>query len=143
MTSREIMKECLSLWRRTDDVYAAVIRRWKLSPTAFFTMAHLMENPDGMEPAKLAAAVSVQRQLMTLILRDFGARKLILRRECAADHRRKLIFLSKKGRAVAEEVRAAVDALDLRGLAVFSKEEQERLLEFSRRFYEALRGVEK
>lgn len=140
--SREIPEECLGLWRKTDDVYAAFIRRWKLSPTAFFALVELMENPDGVEPAKLADALSVQRQLVTSILRDFGARKLILRRECAADHRRKLILLSKKGRAFAEEVRSAVDALDRRGLAVFSKKELELMLEFSRRFYEAVRSEE-
>ena len=97
-------------------------------------------NPDGVKPAQLADKVNIQRQLVTIILRDFESRGLILRKEQKADHRRKRILPSKQGVLFANEVCEASDTLDLHGLAAFTPAEQEKLLEYSRRFYNAIRN---
>jgi len=138
--SKTLLKEWMELWRLTDNVYTQYLKRWNLSLNAFFVLSWLRENPDGVEPAQLADKVNIQRQLVTIILRDFESRGLILRKEQKADHRRKRILLSKQGVLFANEVCEASDTLDLHGLAAFTPAEQEKLLEYSRRFYNAIRN---
>ncbi len=134
-----LLKEWMELWRLTDNVYTRFLKRWNLSLNAYFVLTWLRDNPDGVEPARLADLVNIQRQLVTIILRDFESRDMILRRERSEDHRRRCIRLSASGRLFADEVCGAVDEMDLRGLAAFSLEEQRRLVEFSQRFYDAIR----
>ena len=139
-TDRTLLSEWMELWRLTDNVYTVFLKRWNLSLNAYFVLTWLRDNPAGVEPARLADLVNIQRQLVTIILRDFEARGLILRRERSSDHRRKLILLSAAGRDFADEVCGAVEEMDLQGLAAFSLEEQQRLVEYSKRFYGAIRG---
>lgn len=135
---REYQKRWMELWRLTDNVYAVYLRRWGLSLNEYLVLESLREFPKGIQPAQLAERVSIQRQLVTIILNKLEERGFILRRESRTDHRRKIIRLNPAGCAFAEEVCGAVDQLDLYGLNALSDSERENLLAYSERFYLAI-----
>ena len=101
---REYQKRWMELWRLTDNVYTMYLRRWELSLNEYLVLESLREFPKGMQPAQLAERVSIQRQLVTIILNKLEERGFILRRESRTDHRRKIIRLNPAGRVFAEEV---------------------------------------
>ena len=135
---REYQKRWMELWRLTDNVYTMYLRRWELSLNEYLVLESLREFPKGMQPAQLAERVSIQRQLVTIILNKLEERGFILRRESRTDHRRKIIRLNPAGRDFAEKVCGSVEQLDLHGLEVLSDSEREKLLEYTERFYLAI-----
>ncbi len=137
----KLLKEWLELWRLTDNVYISLLKRWNLSRNAYFVLAWLHDHPEGVEPAQLADRANIQRQLVTSILRDLESRELISRQEQKSDHRRRLITLTPAGHAFAGQVSLAMDNIDLQGLAAFTEHEQRQLVEYSRRFYQAIREL--
>lgn len=141
-TQKKMLREWLELWRESDRVYARFLKRWDLSLNEYFILRWLYENPEGMEPAQLADAATVQRQLVTGILREFEKRKLILRKDHPTDLRRRIILLTETGQEFAKKVIQAIDELDLKALSTLTDEEQLRLMEYTRKFYvELCKGI--
>lgn len=137
-SQKKMLREWLELWRKSDGIYVRFLKRWDLSLNEYFVLRWLYENPEGMEPAQLAEAAAVQRQLVTSILREFESRKLTRRQDHPTDLRRRVILLTEAGRDFAGTVTQAVDELDLKALSTFSEEEQALLMKFSQKFYEGL-----
>lgn len=133
------LREWLEIWRQADYVYVRFLKRWNLSMNEYFVLRLLHESPQGREPARLAEAAGIRRQLVASILREFESRGLILRQDHPTDLRRRVIVLTETGRDFAGRVIREIDDLDLKGFSGLSQEEQEKLIEYSRRFFEALR----
>ena len=74
---REYQKRWMELWRLTDNVYTMYLRRWELSLNEYLVLESLREFPKGMQPAQLAERVSIQRQLVTIILNKLEERGFI------------------------------------------------------------------
>ena len=108
---------------------------------AFWVIEYLRNHPQGAEPAELADRINVMRQLTTIILNDLEKRGFLLRRESAQDHRRRIIQLLPRGEEFAAEVCDAMEQFDLESLSAFTPKEQERMVEDSRRFCNALKSA--
>ncbi len=134
----ELLTRWMESWRQTENLYAVFLKRWDLTLNEYLVILNLLKNGNGMEPTQLADAIKIQRQLVTSILRGFERKGFISRQERSSDHRRRMILLTGKGLTFASGVCDAVDQLDLYGLSEFSEDEQQKLLEFSERFHQAI-----
>ncbi len=138
---KAFLRRLITLFQQTNENYVVFLKKWNLSSNTYWVLEYLYHNPQGAEPAELADAVGVMRQLITIILNDLEKRGCILRKESKDDHRRRKIMLSKHGQSFAREVCDAVDELDLQSLSTFSEEERNLILEHSQRFCDALKSA--
>ena len=137
----ELLRRWMALWVEIDKTYIGFLKRWELSLNAFWVIEYLRNHPQGAEPAELADRINVMRQLTTIILNDLEKRGFLLRRESAQDHRRRIIQLLPRGEEFAAEVCDAMEQFDLESLSAFTPKEQERMVEDSRRFCNALKSA--
>jgi len=72
----------------------------------------LLERSGENTPAALARALHLTPQAMTTLLRPLDARKLLARREDAANRRRILLSLTGEARAILRDVRALTPAIE-------------------------------
>ncbi len=137
--SRELLRQWMKVLDSTEKIYDRFIKRFHLNKNAFFALDYLNSHSEGEEPAGLAGALGVTRQMMTIVLNDLDGRGFILRRERQDDHRRKTILLTKSGKATADEVCRALEDFDIAALSGFPDEEIHNMLAFSTRFHERLK----
>lgn len=135
----KLQKELLELWDGTEKIYTRILKKFNLSGNAFTVLYLLLTHSDGLEPAQLAERLGGMKQIITPLLNDLEKHGYILRREQKKDHRKKLILLSRRGIAFAEEVCEAVYRVDRQALELFTTEEQNLLLDFSRRYFNAIK----
>lgn len=137
---RNQQRELFDLWEETREVYGRILKHWDLSENTFYTLYHLREAPEGLEPAVIAGKLGVRKQSVTPVLNELEQRGYISRQERQDDHRRKRIRLSAAGVEFSTAMCEEVEAIDGEALATFSAEERRLLLEFSRRYCLALRA---
>ena len=139
--TRKYLEAWLELWRQTDTAYCRLLRRWNLSLNAYLVLELLYQRPEGVEPAEIADTISILRQSVTVILRDFENAGMIIRRESKEDHRRKKILLSAQGRQKADEIVGTVSGIELEALSRMSSEEQKQVVELSARYCRLFREL--
>ncbi len=140
-STKELLRRWIGYMTETTRQYSAFLKHWGLSMNAYFALEYLHEHPEGAKPGELAANGDVMPQLITLILKDFEKRGLIVRREDENDHRQRKIQLSSAGTAFAGEVCRAMEQIDLRSLADFSPDEQTAMVEYAGRFMNSVKRV--
>ena len=74
------------------------------------------------------------RQTITVVLNDLESRDFLIRAFHSTDRRKKLIRLTPAGEAFAQKVLSAISDAEQEAAATLTAEEQQRLLDYSRRF---------
>ena len=132
--------ECLDgifeAWRSCDTAYLQLVRQWGISLNTVWALEYLVKHPDGVEPAVLADDTHMLRQTITVVLNDLEGRGYLTRAFHSTDRRRKIIRLTPTGQAFAQTVLSAISDAEQEAAAVLSADEQQRLLDYSRRFSE-------
>ncbi len=141
INTKELLRRWIGYMSETTKLYSAFLKHWDLSMNAYFALEYLLGHPEGATPGELAANSDVMPQLITIILKDFERRKLIIRREDENDHRQRKIQLSPAGILFAEEVCHAMEQIDLQSLADFSPDEQNSMVEYAVRFMSSVKKV--
>ncbi|MCK8783126.1 MarR family transcriptional regulator [Roseomonas sp. NAR14] len=104
----------LRLWRRAADEAFA---RLGLSDATAWPLLHLARLGDGVRHGTLATALAIEGPSLVRLLDQLAAAGLVERRDDPADRRARLIHLTERGRAVAEEAETVATALRARLLA--------------------------
>ena len=130
--------ECLDgifeAWRSCDTAYLQLVRQWGISLNTVWALEYLVKHPDGVEPAVLADDTHMLRQTITVVLNDLEGRGYLTRAFHSTDRRRKIIRLTPTGQAFAQTVLSAISHAEQEAAATLTDEEQQRLLDYSRRF---------
>ncbi|MBP5300713.1 MAG: winged helix-turn-helix transcriptional regulator [Victivallales bacterium] len=121
-------------WRSCDSAYLQLVRQWGLSLNAVWALEYLMKHPAGVEPAVLADDTHMLRQTITVVLNDLEGRGYLSRAFHQTDRRRKIIRLTPTGEVFAMQVLSAISAAEQEAASSLTREEQQRLLDYSRRF---------
>jgi MarR family transcriptional regulator, organic hydroperoxide resistance regulator len=98
-----------------------------------FAVLELIESNTGISQVRLAAALSVDRPAMMVVVDRLQARKLLVRRPSERDRRRQELYLTAKGADLLTRAKAAVAAHDRAFTGLFSPAEAEGLLTQLRR----------
>ena len=130
------LAEVFEAWRSCDTAYLQLVRQWGISLNTVWALEYLVKHPDGVEPAVLADDTHMLRQTITVVLNDLEGRGYLTRAFHHTDRRRKIIRLTPTGQAFAQTVLAAISHAEAEAAAVLSADEQQRLLDYSRRFSE-------
>ncbi len=141
MTDKQIpyLSEWTEIWRVIDMAYEQLLRHFNVSANTYCVLLLLLNRPEGVEPAKIAEAVLIKRQMVALILNDLDARGWIIRRELKTDHRRKNISLTSAGREFIENMEQVIWDANLHAIREMSDEDQAKYLALSKTFYESFR----
>ena len=130
--------ECLDgifeAWRSCDSAYLQLVRQWGISLNTVWALEYLVKHPDGVEPAVLADDTHMLRQTITVVLNDLEGRGYLTRAFHSTGRRRKIIRLTPTGQAFAQTVLSAISHAEQEAAATLTDEEQQRLLDYSRRF---------
>ncbi len=121
-------------WRSCDSAYLQLVRQWGLSLNTVWALEYLVQCPDGVEPAVLADKTHMLRQTVTVVLNDLESRAYLQRFSHSTDHRKKVIRLTTEGKAFAMRVLHAISEAEQEAISTLTEEEQQRLLDYSRRF---------
>ncbi len=138
LTPKQCLKRFLELLRMTDMAYAKILKKWNLSLNTTWALEYLNDHPEGVEPAVLADSTRMLRQTITVVLNDLEEKKWIVRIPQSVDHRRKLIRLTKEGKAFAEKVLGEIEQIELASFSSMTSAERKTLLELTGRFYESI-----
>jgi MarR family transcriptional regulator, organic hydroperoxide resistance regulator len=101
----------------------------------------LLWETDGRTPSELAEALHVQPATVTNMLNRMTEAGFVTRRPDPDDRRASRVYLADAGRAVQDEVLAAMRKLDAEALAGFSDDERAALREFLLRLRDNLRAA--
>lgn len=121
-------------WRQCDNAYVQLLRQWGLSLNTVWALEYLVRCPNGVEPAVLAEDTHMLRQTITVVLNDLENRGYIQRVFHRTDHRKKVIHLTAEGKVFASRVLRAISDAEQEAVSALTAEEQQRLLDYSRRF---------
>ena len=121
-------------WRSCDNAYAQLVKQWGLSLNTVWALEYLIARPEGVEPAVLADDTHMLRQTITVVLNDLEERGYLQRLFHSTDRRRKIIHLTAAGKAFAQRVLQDISDAEQEAAAALTDEEQQRLLDYSRRF---------
>ncbi|MCW6508153.1 MarR family winged helix-turn-helix transcriptional regulator [Lichenifustis flavocetrariae] len=94
-------------WRRVADAAAIT---FDLSEATAFPLVMLSRLGDGIRQSTLAEVLGIEGPSLVRLLDQLGATGLVERREDASDKRAKTLHLTTRGRAVAAEIQAQLDA---------------------------------
>lgn len=128
------LDEIFEAWRSCDTAYLQLVRQWGISLNTVWALEYLVKHPDGVEPAVLADDTHMLRQTITVVLNDLEGRGYLFRDSHKTDRRRKVIRLTPEGQVFAQTVLSAISKAEQEAAAVLSADEQQRLLDYSRRF---------
>ena len=128
------LDEIFEAWRSCDTAYLQLVRQWGISLNTVWALEYLVKHPDGVEPAVLADDTHMLRQTITVVLNDLEGRGYLFRDSHKTDRRRKVIRLTPEGQVFAQTVLSAISKAEQEAAAVLSVDEQQRLLDYSRRF---------
>ena len=117
--ARRLYQAYLAAWVRTVDA--------TLTGPQFAVLTAISANP-GVDQGSVAASVALDRSTMADIVRRLEERCLIVRETAMHDGRRKLLYLSKTGAKVYEDVSRRAHELDERLLGGHSPAERKRLI---------------
>ncbi len=133
------LDEWAELWRSIDLSYSRLMKHFNVSANTYCVLSLLLFRPEGVEPAEIADAVVIKRQMVAQILNDLENRGWIVREGLKTDHRRKKILLTEAGQKFAGEVVDTSGEVGLRGVRLMSGEEQAQFLALTRRYCEFLK----
>ncbi len=139
MTDTPYLDEWTEIWRIIDTAYERLLRHFNVSANTYCVLLLLLERPEGMEPAKIADAVLIKRQMVALILNDLESRSWITRRALKTDHRRKNISLTPAGKTFIEHMEQVITEANQYGIRNMSAEDQAKYLALSKTFHESFR----
>lgn len=91
-------------WRRSADQR---LQPFKLTEATWLPLVHIARAASPPRQKELAASLSLDSSSVVRLLDNLEAAGLIRRREEATDRRAKAIFLTARGRAIADRVEAA------------------------------------
>jgi DNA-binding MarR family transcriptional regulator len=94
-----------------------------------FALLELIDRNLGISQVQLAAALSVDRPAMMVVVDRLQHRKLLVRRPSERDRRRQELYLTAKGADLLVRAKAAVAEHDRAFTGLFSGPQAERLLE--------------
>ena len=90
-------------WRRAADHRLAP---FDLTEATWLPLVHIARAPESPRQKDLAASMSLDGSSVVRLLDNLEAAGLIRRKEGATDRRAKIILLTARGRAIAEQVEA-------------------------------------
>lgn len=108
------------------------LSKYELTAAQFEILRHLWQQ-DGLEQRALQERLGVTSATLTGIIDGLVERRQVERRQCPEDARVKQLFLTPQGRALRDEMAAAVARVQERLLAGFSSTEAALLKEWLRR----------
>ena len=118
------------LVRRLYQTYTALwgsVVDSTLTGPQFAVMRAIQRTPGG-DQGSLAAMAALDRSTMADVARRLDRRRLIERRTCTSDTRRKLLYLTAEGEKILAETAAHAAHLDELLLAEFSSDERARMV---------------
>ena len=125
--SREVFDKPGHLIRRLQQIAVAIFidetAAYNLRPVQYATLLAVRLRP-GMEHARLAESVALDRSTLVDVVRRLEARGLVRRETTEEDRRVKLVYLTDEGAAVLDAVEAAVDRAQERILAPLKPEDR-------------------
>ena len=143
LSLRTLEESLFPIWSSMTRTIRHCIATWKIPSPAAFALLHLHTHPEDAEPALLSEVICVPRQTMTFTLDVLEKLGLANREPHPDDRRKKVIMISKKGRALAEKIIQDLLTFEVTALADFSTNDLVALRTLSKKFAEALQKVEK
>ena len=131
-----------SVWSTMRQILKNRIASWSLPFHATITLLHLHTHPEDAEPARLSECTCIPRQTMTFALDTLEKQGLATRAPHPNDRRRKIVVLSRKGKALVESIVQDLLEYEAMVLANFSVKEREVLKSLVQKFTEALQKTE-
>ena len=128
----------LPLWRRIHQELMLRGQKWGLPTNVAMVLVHLHLHPEDSEPAAMAAANYFPRQTITFILDMLEREDLAARKPHPNDRRRKIVTLTPKGKAKAEEMLQGLIAFESAALRTIEDVDLPRLPSFLARYADAL-----
>jgi len=122
-----------TMTRRWRQVLDSEFQSVGLTDASWRPLLHLHYLGDGIHQKDLATSVGIQGTSLVRLLDALIAKGLITRTEDAHDRRAKQLFLTEGGRALVDQIRATVTALENELLDQFSDSEFSRIAEFLER----------
>lgn len=100
-----------------------------ITPIQYAVLAALKARPD-IEQIKLAGLAALDRSTTGYVVDRLEARKLVLRKPCAADRRLKRISLTASGEAIVDDIQTAIARTQDRILSPLNPEERALFTDF-------------
>ena len=126
MTARDSFGSLLSRaarqWRRAADVG---LKPFDLTEATWLPLVHIARAPMPPRQKDLAASMSLDGSSVVRLLDNLEAAGLIRRKEGENDRRAKIIFLTARGRAIADKVEAVARRIRGNALADLSDKDIE------------------
>lgn len=95
-----LLRASESLWNASRVFFV----RWDLGPSQFNVLKLLHDQPEGCTQTELSRALLVHRSNVTGLLNRLARRKLIVRRDNAADRRAYRVEITAGGRKLVERI---------------------------------------
>lgn len=128
----------LPLWRRIHQELMLRGQKWGLPTNVAMVLVHLHLHPEDSEPAAISAANYFPRQTITFILDMLEREDLAARKPHPNDRRRKIVTLTPKGKAKAEDMLQGLIAFESAALRTIEDVDLPRLQSFLARYADAL-----
>lgn len=125
-----------ALYRETDEVYHRAAKAVGLSDGAFWTLYAVREADGQLNQRELCQRIGMPKQTVNSVLKKLE-REDVIALESSEEHRGKRVFLTAKGRALAERTVDSLFAAETRALRALSQPQE--YLRLQRRYLEALR----
>ena len=97
---------------------------------------------DGTVQKEIAEACCIEPATMTSVLLGMEKKGLILRKNRDGNRRSLYVYLTDKGKAVAQQVSSRFDSMEEKALCSFSVSEKEMLISFLTRINQNMKGKE-
>lgn len=119
------------LFRRMQQIAVAIFmeecRAFDLTPVQYAALVAIRAHP-GIDATRLSAVIAFDRSTLGSVIERLETKELIQRKPGAEDKRVKLLYLTKGGAALLQEVMASVDSAQARMLQPLKPSDRKTLL---------------
>lgn len=136
--SKKRSKAYLRLFDQQMSLYEHYARKMGLQSKSLFILLWLYYNPQGITQKQIARKTYSSKQVVSANLKRWAEKDYLAHRDSLTDKREKVLFLSEKGKAFAENIILPLERVELAALNDLSQQEQEVLIGLSKRYYQSL-----
>ena len=127
------------LSKEMDEIYHSYAKDQGVSDSALWLMYSIYESSAPCTQKDLCAAWHYPPQTVNSVLKNLEKKGCVTLETTPENHKNKLIFLTKQGRKLLEEVIAPLIHAEEQAFQYLTKEEQTALLSLTRKYMESLR----
>lgn len=119
------------LFRRMQQIAVSIFmeecKAFELTPVQYAALVAIRAHP-GIDATRLSAVIAFDRSTLGSVIERLETKELIQRKPGAEDKRVKLLYLTKAGAALLQEVMASVDSAQARMLQPLKPADRKTLL---------------